>query len=175
MHKKYLLIPLFILIGLIQADLSCVGIANPHLGDTLNIHCATQPSQSTCIANVSDVDANNYILSYPNYPPNTLQEFKQPYLTSNDGQFEVSIFINNQLYYADSNYTSTITCFNPLDNSTNQTDFNFAPILYRSIGGQVVEVLVWLKSELLLLIFTGFLILFGLGIILLGLRATGFI
>lgn len=173
MEKKYLLISLFLLMELLHADLLCVHSYPVNQGGNLYVHCATMQSQSECTANTSDQDAN-FIMQYPEYPEKTLQEFKEPITTSQDGQFTISIFMNDKVYFNSYNYSATITCFNPLDNSTNQTSFTFTPEGYSSNAGWVIGVFLWLKNEFLILFAIFILSLFALALALMFLRSMGF-
>jgi hypothetical protein len=172
MEKRYLVIPFLFLIGLLNAELACIKSAPINQGSFLYIHCATIPSSSQCMANTSDQDGN-FIMEYPEYPENTLQEFKQPITTSQDGQFTISMFMNDKKYFNGYNYSATITCFNPLDNSTNQTSLTFIPISYASNAGWFIGILVWLQNELPILAIILILLLFGLAIFFMILRAMG--
>lgn len=173
MEKRYLLIPLFLLIGLLNANLACIHSYPVNQGGSLLVHCATQPSQSECTANTSD-QAGNFIMQYPEYLENTLQEFKEPITTSQDGQFTVSMFMNDKKYFNKYNYSATITCFNPIDNSTNQTSFTFTPEGYSSNAGWIIGVFLWLENEFMILFMIFILSLFALGLVFMFLRAMGF-
>ena len=158
MKKTYLLLFTLLLVNLIHADtdLLCNYLVNPHQGSDLLIRCQTKFSQSLCIANVSD-ENGNFMTQYPEYPSNILQDLKEPYHTFNDGSFMVSIFIDDKKYSVDTNYTTTINCVDPSDNSTNSTTFIFSPVTYNSFFGlsadEAVNILVWLRGQIYILIF----------------------
>jgi hypothetical protein len=173
MQKKYLFIPLLFLFGLLYADLDCFPSSPINQGGNLDVHCITKPSQSECTANVSD-DSGHFIAQYPEYPEGTLQEFKQPITTSRDGQFSISIFMNDKKYFNGYNYTATITCLDPSDNSTNQTSIDFTPTTYSSIGGTIIGITLWLRNEALIIILVVISTLFLLLFFLLLLRQIGF-
>jgi len=170
MNKKYLLIPLIFLIGLLHADLLCIHSYPVNQGGWMNIHCATQPSESECIANTSDQEGN-FIMQYPEYPPLMLEELKTPLITSKDGQFTIKMFMNDKVYFNGYNYSATITCFNPLDNSTNQTSFEFSPETYASNAGWFIGILIWLQKEFMILAFIGILSMFAIILIMFFFRA----
>lgn len=126
-------IPLIIilLLGLSFADLTCTGDATPNLGTNFNINCLTRASQSKCYALVWDNSTTPISMGeYPQYPYIIPREDRTPYITHDTGQFMVTIFLNDKVYFTSSEYDVNITCLDPSDNSTNETTFTFQPSGY---------------------------------------------
>jgi hypothetical protein len=160
MSKKYVLLPILLLIGLISAELSCTGDTSPHLGSDLNINCITKqsvPLSSRCVVNVSATLPYKFIRMYPEPTYLDIANNQHPYYPSSlDGQFQVKIFIDDKTYFHGDNgseYTANITCFDLNDNTTNSTIFTFNPSTYQSNVGWLIETEIWLQTEFPIIFF----------------------
>jgi hypothetical protein len=131
MRNIYLALLAFLLgVSLVNAELSCTGDTTPNLATTLKINCTTEVSQSRCYTIVYDNSTIPIILG--EYPPSCFGEDRICINTFDDGSFISNVFINDKIFYTGTNYTASVKCFNPADNSTNETSFIFAPTGYAS-------------------------------------------
>lgn len=149
--KNYsaLILLYILLVGFAFADLTCTGDTTPNLGTTLKLNCTTQPSQSRCYAEVSDNSTIPIILG--EYPSSCFGEDRVCINTFDDGSFIANIFINDKIFNTRDNYTALVKCFDPADNSTNETTFNFTPANYAS-PNWVAEVGVWATNNAIYII-----------------------
>jgi hypothetical protein len=152
--KKYIILILLLLIGLSSASLTCTGDTTPNLGTWLTLNCSTMFSQSRCYAKVNDNSSPPILIDQ--YPESCFGEYKICINTFDDGSFTSKFFMDDKKYKIDTDYSIDVRCFNPEDNSTNTTLFNFHPANY-AYPNWIMEGIIFFRDNSTLVI-VGFVI-----------------